>query len=337
LLRVVASQLIVLHHLAFYGPLSERAYSAAPAVFDWLVDYARMAVQVFFVVGGFLTGRGLSRARRLDVARVRTAIATRYRRIGFPYLAALGLAVLANEVAREWMTNDAISARPTFGQVMAHLFFLHDVLGYPALTAGIWYLAIDFQLYLMTLLLYFCVERWSSGRGVVGKLSSWQLTLLALCPLSVLSLLWFNRRANLDCWAIYFVGSYYLGLLLHETLANRATLRWAAAYWGLAVVVGIVDSRPRLLVAAGTVLLVLVAERWGLLRRWPDHRVVNYLAQISYSLFLIHFPVLLVINAWGVQRLTTSAASAVIGLVVAYVASLLAGILLYHAVEKRVR
>ena len=46
-LRALASQLIVWHHLAFYGPLSDIAYPLAPLAIDVLYDYARMAVQVF--------------------------------------------------------------------------------------------------------------------------------------------------------------------------------------------------------------------------------------------------------------------------------------------------
>ena len=52
--KALASQLIVLHHLAAYGPLSVAARQIAPATVDWLYDYARMAVQIFLVIGGFL-------------------------------------------------------------------------------------------------------------------------------------------------------------------------------------------------------------------------------------------------------------------------------------------
>ena len=62
-LRAMASQLIVWHHLAFYGPLAESVYPLAPHVFDWLMRYARMAVQVFFVLGGFFTARSLTRSK----------------------------------------------------------------------------------------------------------------------------------------------------------------------------------------------------------------------------------------------------------------------------------
>ena len=68
LLKAVASQLIVLHHLAFYGPMAHQARPLAPALFDWLAGPARMAVQVFLVTGGFLSGTagrgGRSRGRR---------------------------------------------------------------------------------------------------------------------------------------------------------------------------------------------------------------------------------------------------------------------------------
>ena len=44
LLRIIAAQVIVLHHLAFYGPLSDHAYPLAASPIDWLYQYGRLAV-----------------------------------------------------------------------------------------------------------------------------------------------------------------------------------------------------------------------------------------------------------------------------------------------------
>jgi hypothetical protein len=60
LLRALASQAIVWHHLAFYGPLSDSAHEVAASLIDGLVQHARLAVQVFFVISGYLTALGLS-------------------------------------------------------------------------------------------------------------------------------------------------------------------------------------------------------------------------------------------------------------------------------------
>ncbi|HSV53424.1 MAG TPA: acyltransferase, partial [Burkholderiaceae bacterium] len=48
-LKAVACVMIVWHHLAFYGPMSDIAQPLAPRLISWLYDYGRMAVQVFLV------------------------------------------------------------------------------------------------------------------------------------------------------------------------------------------------------------------------------------------------------------------------------------------------
>jgi len=336
-LRAVASQLIVWHHLSFYGPLPETAYPLAPHLLDWLARYARMAVQVFFVLGGFFTARSLTRSKPLTGAVILSTMWQRYRRIGTPYLVALTVAIFANALARRWMQHEAISDSPSVGQLLAHAAFLHDILGYPALTAGIWYLAIDFQLFFLCLLTFAGAEIWARRRGDTSSDAVPRLVLKVLAPLALGSLFWFNRHPKYDAWAIYFVGSYFLGIVLHEFLEGRLRLSWAASYFGLVVLAAIVDPRPRLLVAAVTAMIVFAAARTGIMQKWPTNNVVNYFGRISYSLFLIHFPVLLVVNAWGAVRFTASPAMALAGLLLAYGLSVLAGILLYHGVESRVR
>jgi len=336
-LRALASQLIVWHHLVFYGPLPVAVYPIAPRLIDWLIDYARMAVQVFFVLGGFFTARSLARAKIMSPQFLIGMIGQRYRRIGVPYLVTLLLAIAANALARRWMNHDAISEPPTVGQLLAHAAFLHDILGYQALTAGIWYLAIDFQLFLLFLLTFAGAQAWLKRRGEASADQVMNLVLKILVPLALASLFWFNRHPRFDAWAIYFVGSYFLGIVLQRVVEQRLKLSLGVSYLALVLVAAVVDPRPRLLVAVSTAVIVFAAERFGILQQWPRNRVVNYFGRISYSLFLIHFPVLLVVNAWGVQRFTTSAGMAALGIGVAYGLSLLAGAALYHGVESRLR
>ena len=55
--KAIACLMIVLHHLAVYGPMSDAAYPLFPGLIDWLYQYGRMAVQAFFVMAGFLAAR----------------------------------------------------------------------------------------------------------------------------------------------------------------------------------------------------------------------------------------------------------------------------------------
>src|SRR5664279_3981071 len=166
LLRVVAAQVIVLHHLAFYGPLSDHAYSIAAGPIDWLFLYGRFAVHIFFVTGGYCLAGSLARRSANRPRAWLGLIVERYFRLGLPYLAALALALVANQIARLWMVHPSISPSPTAGQLVAHVFLLHNVLGYDSLTAGIWYVAIDLQLVALVGLVYAAACRLSSTRGL---------------------------------------------------------------------------------------------------------------------------------------------------------------------------
>jgi peptidoglycan/LPS O-acetylase OafA/YrhL len=234
-LRAVASQLIVLHHMAFYGPLSDYAQPLAPYLIDWFSQYARLAVQAFLVMGGFFAARSLGRCKPLDLRVLGRMVWARYRRIGFPYLGALAVAIAANALASQWMDHESISAPPTLGQLIAHAFFLHSILGYPALTAGIWYLAIDFQLFLLCLLVVWAGQVLKRRVALLGQYSPIGIATAMLSPIALLSLFWFNRHAEYDNWAVYFVAAHFAGFLLNEVLEGRRWVGWGFAYWGVVV------------------------------------------------------------------------------------------------------
>jgi peptidoglycan/LPS O-acetylase OafA/YrhL len=301
----------------------------------WLADDARMAVQVFFVLGGFFTARHLSRSQPVTLKTVVSTLWSRYRRVGFPYLATLAIAVAANSLASRWMVHGAIAAPPSFNQLLAHVFFLHDLLGYEPLSAGIWYLAIDFQLFLLSTVAYFAVSSAARRRSRNVGPEGMRRLVLCLSPLAISSLLWFNRDPRFDCFAIYFLGSYFLGIVLNEVLEGRLDLRWGLVYFCLVLFATWLDPRPRLLVATATAAIIYLEARRGDLFRWFQNPVTDYLGKISFSLFLIHYPILLLVNAWCFRNLALSPRMAILALSLAYFLSLMAGTGLHYGVERR--
>jgi len=63
LLKALACLLIVLHHLAFYGPMSDVVFLDWPRLINELYDHGRLAVQVFLVCSGFLTAASLQKSK----------------------------------------------------------------------------------------------------------------------------------------------------------------------------------------------------------------------------------------------------------------------------------
>jgi peptidoglycan/LPS O-acetylase OafA/YrhL len=367
-LRAVAATAIVWHHLAFYGPLCELAYPVAPALIDRLYEYGRMAVQVFLVLGGYMTARTLQRYRG-TLADLGQVMLRRYFRLGLPALAAVACAVCASHFARGWLPPEVVGSPPTLRQALVHVFFLQDLLGLESLSAGIWYVAIDLQLTLISMGLLI------AGRAAAFALASdpdrrdalaRRIALWLGWLLAAASLFYFNADARWNVWGVYYFAAFYCGMIVHEHTAHRnrhapravrrngidsrpadgtrsvpATVVTPRATWSfwlylLLMAAGLAWSwRPRLAVALATALFLYSASAFGWLQSRPRGPALAWLGRISYSLFLIHFPVSLVVSTLWVRLGYVSPEAALAGMAVSYAASLAAAAVFHWGVEHR--
>ena len=335
-LKGMGCMLIVWHHLAFYGPMSDVVHPYSPWLTGWFYDYGRMAVQVFLVVAGFLAAASLAPQGVARFTQPWQMILKRYRRLVPPYLVAVAASVLVAALVRPWFDHSSVPAAPTWPQVIAHVFLLQDVLGQEALSAGIWYVAIDLQLFALCVLLFSLAQRWPGLRDQAGV---WLLSALAL-----LSIFFFNRQPGMDTTALYFFASYALGMLAFW-LATRAStsvrVRWLVCVAAVCTLALVLDFRGRMALAmAVALLLVWLQSRWqagrpqiGSGQRWM--KPIEQIGLMSYSIFLIHFPVCVLVNAVVTYFWPTQLLANVLGLLAAFALSLLAGAVLYRRVEAK--
>lgn len=329
-LRFAGSQLIVLHHLAAYGPVSEALAGVAPGLMNWLYEDARMAVQMFLVLGGYLAVQHLGPAASAQIS-LRVALLRRYQRLVLPFFVALALAVASAALARQWMNEDFVPTAPTWQQLLAHALLLQDVLSVEALSAGVWYVAIDFQLFVLLALLmclgYRAAPRLRLTRGLV-------------LGLMLASLFFFNRNPDWDPWALYYFGAYGMGVAASWAAHARrpaAALALLAAVGALALAL---DFRERIALAL-TIALLLGLVQWQRRRRpsaghhGPEglQRLAAGLGQISYALFLVHFPVLMLGNALYVKLGLHGAAAAAAIMLACWAASMGLAVLFERRVE----
>jgi peptidoglycan/LPS O-acetylase OafA/YrhL len=331
-LKAFASQFIVLHHLAFYGPMSDNAHGLMPAILDWLSDYARIAVQVFLVVSGFLAAKSLAPRSRPLIDRPLALIWNRYARLAIPYTAAIGLAIICATIARAWMQLESVPAAASAKQLLAHILLLQNVLGYEALSAGVWYVAIDFQLYALMVVLLWFAQRIGAGTSM-PRYAAPAVVFVFVSVLTAVSLFHFNRNAAWDDWALYFFGAYGLGALAFWASCRKHAMVWLCAIGAIGLAALLIDFRSRIATALLVALLLGFASRPGISWQWLAARPLAFLGQISYSVFLVHYPVCLVINAVFARFAPDEPLINAFGLFLAWGASILAGILFYRRIE----
>jgi peptidoglycan/LPS O-acetylase OafA/YrhL len=233
-LKLLAAHTVVGHHLSSYGPLSDALAAHWPAVSSWLYNDARMAVQIFLVLGGYLAARGMARVAEGSWGGMWQALWQRYLRLVLPYAVALIAAIFCAALARVWWVDEAIPAAPSVWQMLAHLLLLQDLTGHSALSTGVWYVAIDFQLFALLMLCARCTRKHA---------------LWAVLGLTAWSLCYANLQPGWDAWGLYFFGAYGLGALAYWASLSERPVRWSAALLVLGACALALAFRGRLVLA----------------------------------------------------------------------------------------
>jgi peptidoglycan/LPS O-acetylase OafA/YrhL len=296
-LKVFAALLIILHHLSNYGQIARDAHAVLPGIMAWLFEYGRYAVQIFLVMAGYLAAQSLTRYANVQFSAngLLKVILNRYLRLFAPYTAALILTIACAYIARFWVNDEFVGEAETLAQFLAHLFFIQGILGLDSISAGAWYVAIDWQLYSVLAILLISFPRY---QAVI-----WVISMLA-----VSSLLFFNRSGLYEAYFIYFIGAYSLGVLayLGKCFDNQSINRLAKIVLLLIGIIIAISSFQEIWLRNFLAWFVAIALLlWGnksypLIgseeEGSPLLRAIAWGSQRSYCAFLIHFALLLIAN-----------------------------------------
>jgi len=289
-IKIASAHLIFIHHLCAYGPIPEILAIAWPDLIDFLYQNARMAVQPLLVVAGFLAAKSLSR-KSLEAPLA--LIGLRYLRLIPPFAIALVGITTVVWMLRPVIDADWLPEGPNLLQAITHLLLVQEWFDVPALSIGVWYVAMDFQLFALFVLLACALHHG-------GKLAGSRGLVVVVASGCVSSMAWFNRFPELDSLALYFFGAYGLGILAawaREDEFAKRTLRWVmiAALWAYFDL-----PRDRLALAVATALLLFFGAGW----RLQSERLTAFLKRMgdsAYALFLVHFGMIVVGSALWVE------------------------------------
>jgi peptidoglycan/LPS O-acetylase OafA/YrhL len=298
--RGLAALYVVGNHVflrAFPGyPVDHAPFWAA-----WLI-YGRFAVVVFIVLSGF--SLALSPARhdwRLDG--LWPYAVRRARRILPPYWAAL-----AFSLAVAWLVVPPPGqAGPDLRSIAVNGLLVQNLVSAPSPNRAFWSIAVEAQLYLLFPLLLLLHRR----RGAAAMLAAVTLVVAAIGLVASHSA-WLENavlQSPPDMAALFAVGIVAAGIVVAGERYRSWPWAWIAAAAAAPVLAAIwwqgsVWTLDNLLwvdlalgPAVGCLFAALATGRPAPLRRLLDTRPVRSLGWSSYSLYLTHEPIVVVLSA----------------------------------------
>jgi peptidoglycan/LPS O-acetylase OafA/YrhL len=297
-LRGVAALFVVVHHVflrAFPGYPVDRA----PFWASWFI-YGRFAVVVFIVLSGF--SLALSPARQgWRLGGISRFASRRAWRILPPYWAAL---VFSLAVA--WLVMPPPGqAAPGAKSVVVNGLLVQNLVGAPSPDRSFWSIAVEAQLYVVFPLLLLMVRRW--GAVVMVAAVTLVVATVGILGPHVSGLGTFVIQSPPDLAALFAVGVLAAGIVgasgarrswpwewLALALAAPvlATIWWQGSVWTLDRLFWVdLALGP----AVGCLLAGLATGRPAPLLRLLDARPMRSLGSSSYSLYLTHGPIVVVV------------------------------------------
>ena len=207
----LAACVIVGHHLTEFSPSSDLADQFAPSLMYGIYNYGLFAVHLFFVFGGFSLALATSK-KSISWKQSFSSFSVRYVRLAAPYLVMLMLLITVSWSKITSGMNPPLIDSFSWMQLLAHVFFLQDVLGFGNLSAGTWYLCIDLQYVGLFLMMQALLH--SAGKITKRDLSSPRMMAAFLVPLGMTSIWYWSRKQANDPFVFFFLGPIVLGTLV---------------------------------------------------------------------------------------------------------------------------
>jgi peptidoglycan/LPS O-acetylase OafA/YrhL len=277
-LRALAALLVLLPHSE--GLFSYwQSPSRITQLVLWACPFGRCGVQIFFVLSGFVIAYTL-RNQRIGLTYIGRFILRRSVRLDPPYWAAIAL--FCAYILLQRHASPSPPPLPSAPQVMAHLFYLQNILHYGDINIVFWTLCIEIQFYIV-----FCLLIWLVQRTMNGNRGVFLLVFLA-------SLAWPIRYADVDNITAWFPLHWYaflIGAIVWWTIDSSFPLR--VGYGSVAILLAIAlvrwDVRP--FVVGCTAGALLYAHNTNNMYRWLRNDLMQFLGRLSYCIYLVHVPV----------------------------------------------
>lgn len=314
-------------------------------------------VDVFFVISGYVVSSSLAREREQSF--VSFSLNFYARRIVRIYPALVVCLVFFSAlqtliVPSSWLSSssDETAKYAFFGLSNYALIWFNDGYFSPRVEFNLfthtWSLAVEEQFYFLFPVVFFIWMKWSERKGLSGYIAKWLLAFLLIISLTFS---WYATSTTPDN-AYYLLPSRFwelaCGAMLFKFHTRKKFVAWSEITASGCVLIGLVlvgmgfafsDSKsfpfPWAMISVIGALFAIAgvaseSGRKSTATQILDNRLMVYIGKASYSLYLWHWPVI-VIFKWTIGIDTSW------NLIEAITLTILASLISYHVIEKPIR
>jgi peptidoglycan/LPS O-acetylase OafA/YrhL len=296
-LRGIAALFVVLHHCYL---MSFPGYPAitGPAWAGWMI-FGHIAVVVFIVLSGF--SLAVSPARReWELGGKKRFAIRRAWRILPPYWAALAFSLVM-----AWsVVPQPGEAEPTGKSVAVFGLLLQDIFGSPSPNGAFWSIAVEAQLYIVFPILLLMLRK-AHALLMLGAVTAIVVAVGVLSPVS--SLVDKLQRLTPQFAALFAAGVFAAGILAASDRVRRLPWQWLSLLAATPVIAAMavkgsvwaIENYYWVDLALGPAIAMLLAAAATERPRWLvtllNTGTMRSLGSFSYSLYLIHAPIVVAV------------------------------------------
>jgi len=284
-LRGIAAFAVVLYH-CIEGRHLTNLMAVSPAWVDWIVRQGHLGIAIFFVLSGFVISHSL-RPYSVTPRVAARFLLRRSVRLDPPYWFAIALTIFMAAISAQFVQGKEPLSIST-GQLVAHVFYLQEVLGFQEIGPIFWTLCQEVQFYLVYAVIL-AVTRNNPARNMQGRGTAVGIAIAAL-----VSLLWPLGIVTWEPWRGSFLPLWHCFLLGAGAYWTWLYPRMAGYYFGYVAILAL-SAAWKLddvtLASVVTAVALWAATKTGGIYSWLNWRWLQFLGLISYSLYLTHNPI----------------------------------------------
>ena len=294
--RAFAASYVVFHHI-YLGLFPGFPDNPGPWHLGWLM-YGQLAVVVFIVVSGFSLGMAPAQNNGF----LKGGAATFYRRRAWRILPPYWVALLFSMAVSHFLLHEPPGKEVNLRSLLVHGFLLHDVVPSNSPNSAFWSIAVEAQIYLLFPIMLMLARARSAAFAaatVLAVVCVLHLVAQNVAPLSRLDHLslqlyaafafgvWaadevYSPRPRFRNWPLTWIAFGVVAALIGLVLAIGFP-RFAESYFWIDIVVAL----------AVAIAFIGFVEAPSVLPKLLSSGPVDFVGRFSYSLYLIHAPIVL--------------------------------------------